>query len=216
MSDSAASGSLGLPEALRALSESKGTGAPDEARIDSKAFRRGDPKCFALVLRRFGPLIKHIVAAYAKDPDDRDDLYQEVCIRLFARRGSYKEIGAMEGWVTTLARGCCRNWYEARKSRASAADRYAAQIPPTDESEALFDDPSRLLDYRTFLERLEGAVDELPSRQRRAYRLVHVDGHSVDRAARTLGMTAATVRSNIRHARKKLRELMGDEANELS
>ena len=117
----------------------------------------------------------------------------------------------MEGWVTTLARGCCRNWYEARKSRVSAADRYAAQVPPTEESDALFDDPSRLLDYRTFLERLDGAVDELPACQRKALRLVHIDGHSVDRAARTLGTTTATVRSNIRHARKKLRELVRDE-----
>ena len=211
MSDSAASGSLGLPEALRVLSTSEGKKAPDDARIDIQAFQRGDSECFALFLRRFGPLIKRIVAAYAQDPDDQEDLYQEVSIRILRRRKSYKEIGAMDGWVTTLARGCCRNWYEARKSRVSAAERYAAQVAPTEESDALFDDPSRLLDYRTFLERLERAVEELPSRQRSAWRLVHVDGHSVDRAARMLRTTAATVRSNIRHARKKLRELMRKE-----
>ena len=216
MSDAGVSGSLRLAEALPALSTSEATRTPDDARIDSQAFRRGDPECFALVLRRFGPLIKSIVAAYTKDPDDQDDLYQEVSIRLLTRRKSYKEIGAMEGWITTLTRGCCRNWYEARKSRMSAADRYAAQVPPTEESDALFDDPSRLLDYRTFLERLDRAVAELPPCQRRAWRLVHTDGHSVDRAAPVLGTTAATVRSNIRHARKKLREHMRDEGNELS
>ena len=210
MSDSAVSGSLDLEEALRVLTTTEGTKAPDDACIDIRAFRRGDPECFALVLRRFGPLIKSIVAAYAEDTDDQDDLYQEVSIRLLTRRAFYKEIGAMEGWVMTLARGCCRNWYEARKSRMSVAERYAAQVPPTEESDALFDDPSRLLDYRMFLERLELAVEELPSRQRRALRLVHVDGLSVDRAARTLGTTTATVRSNIRYARKKLRELMRD------
>ncbi len=211
MSDSAASGSLDLPEALPALSPSEGKKVPDDARVDSEAFRRGDPECFALVLRRFGPVIRSIVAAYAKDPDDQDDLYQEVCIRLLTRRESYQEMGAMEGWVTTLARGCCRNWRAARESRLSATKRYAAHVPPTEESDALLDDPSRLLDYRTFLERLERALDELPLRQRRAWRLVHTEGQSVDRAARTLGTTAATVRSNIRHARKKLRELMREE-----
>ena len=216
MSDSAASGSLRLAEALPALSTPEATRARDDARIDSQAFRRGDPECFALVLRRFGPLIRSIVAAYTKDPDDQDDLYQEVSIRLLTRREFYREVGAMEGWVTTLARGCCRNWYEARKSRVSTAKRYSAQVPPTEESDALLDDPSRLLDYRTFLERLDRAVAELPSRQRKALRLVHIKGHSVDRAARTLGTTTATVRSNIRHARKKLRELMRDEGYELS
>lgn len=211
MSDSAASGSLDLAEALAALPPSEETEAPDDARIDSQAFRRGDPECFALVLRRFGPIIRSIVAAYTKDRDDQDDLYQEVCIRLLTRRESYQEMGAMEGWITTLARGCCRNWLAARESRLSATKRYAAQVPPTEESDALLDDPSRLLDYRTFLERLERAVAELPLRQRRAWRLVHTEGHSIDRAARTLGTTTATVRSNIRHARKKLRELLREE-----
>jgi len=211
MSDSAISGSLDPAEALPALSRSKGKGAPDSTAIDIQAFRRGDPECFALALRRFGPVIRSIVAAYTKDPDDQDDLYQEVCIRLLTRRESYREMGAMEGWVTTLARGCCRNWCAAQKSRLSATNRYAAQVPPTEEFDALFDDPSRLLDYRTFLERLERAVDELPVRQRRAWRLVHTEGHSIDRAARRLRTTNATVRSNIRHARKKLRELMREE-----
>ena len=211
MSESVVSRSLGVGEVAPALSMSEEAGAPEDARIDSQAFRRGDPECFALVLRRFGPMIKRIVAAYANAPDDRDDLYQEVCIRLLTRRESYKEIGAMEGWITTLARGCCRNWYEARKSRLSATERYEAQVPPTEESDALFYDPSRLLDYRMFLGRLDQAVAELPKSQRRAIRLVHIEGHSVDRVARTLGTTAETVRSNIRHARKKLRELMKDE-----
>ena len=211
MSDSAASGSLDLPEVLPALSPADETKASDDALIDSQAFRRGDPECFALVLRRFGPVIESVVAAYTEDADDRDDLYQEVCIRLLTRRGSYREMGAMEGWVTTLARGCCRNWLAARESRLSATKRYAAQVPPTEESDALLDDPSRLLDYRTFMQRLERAVDELPLRQRRAWRLVHTEGQSVDRAARRLGTTAATVRSNLRHARKKLRELMREE-----
>lgn len=211
MSDSAVSASLGLAESAPGMSASDATKAPDDVRIDARAFRRGDPECFALVLRRFGPLIRSIVAAYTQDPDDRDDLYQEVSIRMLTRRESYREIGAMEGWITTLARGCCRNWYTARKSRVSAAERYVAQLPPTEESDALLDDPSRLLDYGMFLERLDRAMAELPVRQRRALRLVHVQGRSVDRAARILETTPATVRSNIRHARKKLREQLKDE-----
>ena len=211
MSGSAVSASLGLAESAPGMSASDATKAPEDTPIDARAFRRGDPECFALVLRRFGPLIRSIVAAYAQDPDERDDLYQEVSILLLTRRESYREIGAMEGWIATLARGCCRNWRAAQQSRASAAERHAAQLPPTEESGALFDDPSRLLDYRMFLERLDRAMAELPVRQRRALRLVHVDGHSVNGAARLLETTPATVRSNIRHARKKLREHLKDE-----
>ena len=84
MSDSAASGSLDLGTVVPGVRATKADPAP----IDSEAFRQGDPECFEMVLDRFGPLIWSVVNAYA---DDRDDLYQEVCVRLLTRREHYRE-----------------------------------------------------------------------------------------------------------------------------
>lgn len=212
MGDSAASGSLDFGALVSGLATSKRS--CNEPSIDSEAFRRGDPQCFATVLDRFGPLIRGVVNAYADDRDDQEDLYQEVCIRLLIRREHYREMGAMEGWITTLARGVCRNWRTSQAARESAVDRYLTQVRPVEESDAMLDDPSRLLECRTFLEQLERSLAALPDRQATALRLVHIEGHSTDRAARTMRTTPATVRSHIRHARDQLRELMGDAKNE--
>ena len=95
--------------------------------FDAEAFRRGDPECFRLLLRRFGPLIRSIVASYAQDGDDRDELYQTISIRLLTQRGHYEDRGAMRGWITRLAHNCCRNWFAARKAHGSAHDRYIAR-----------------------------------------------------------------------------------------
>ena len=211
MSDSAASGSLDLGTVVPSARATKADPAP----IDSEAFRQGDPECFATVLDRFGPLIRSVVHAYADDRDDQDDLYQEVCVRLLTRREYYREMGAMAGWVTTLARGVCRNWRNARTARESAVDRYSALDLPVEESDDLLDDPSRLLECRTFLEALERSVAALPRRQATALRLVHIEGYSTNRAARMMKTTSATVRSHIRHARDQLRKIMDDEKNEL-
>lgn len=211
MSDSAASGSLDLGALVSGVRATKAGPAP----IDSEAFRKGDPDCFATVLDRFGPLIWSVVNSYAHDPDDQDDLYQEVCVRLLTRREHYREMGAMEGWITTLARGVCRNWRNARESRESAVERYAALDPPVEESDDLLHDPSRLLECQTFLEDLERSVAALPRRQAAAWRLVHIEGHSTNRAARIMRTTPATVRSQIRHARDQLRQIMEDAKNEL-
>ena len=178
--------------------------------------RRGDPACFETLLKRFGPVIRSIANAYSEDRDDQEDMYQEVSIRLLTREKQYRELGTLRGWVVTLARGVCRNWRTSQAARNSAIDRYSAEFPPEEESDALLDDPPRLLQYRMFLERLERALAELPRRQARAWRLVHVEGHSVNRAARMMETTPATVRSHIRHARIRLRELMRDAHDELS
>lgn len=213
MSYSAATGSLDLGAVVHRLAASGESS--HAASIDSKAFRRGDPKCFAQVLDRFGPLIRSVVNAYADDHDDQEDLYQQVCIRLLTRREHYREMGAMEGWITTLARGVCRNWRTAQAAHDSAVDRYSSQVAAVEESDALLDDPSRLLECRTFLDQLERAVATLPDRQATAWRLVHYEGHSTDRAARMMKTTPATVRSHIRHARNQLREILDDAKNEI-
>ena len=212
MSDSAASGSLDLGALVPrgAASRESSHASP----IDSKAFRRGDPKCFAKVLDRFGPSIRRVVNSYTDDRHDRDDLYQQVCMRLLIRRKHYREMGAMEGWITTLARGVCRNWRNAQIARESAVEGYSSHVPPVEESDALLDDPSRVLKFRTFLEQLDQAIAALPDRQATAWRLVHYEGYSTDQAARMMRTSPATVRSQIRHVRNQLRDVLEDAKNE--
>jgi len=80
MSDSALAGVLG-PADLHAASPPKTRERVDLAAIDAEAFRRGDPECFRVVLKRFGPIIRSVVRSYAKNADDQEDLYQEVSVR---------------------------------------------------------------------------------------------------------------------------------------
>ena len=217
MSDSAVPGSPGMGKVFSGGFAAKPAGAAaDDAPIDAEAYRRGDPAYFGILVNRFGPLIRTVVKEYSEDGDEREDMYQEVCIRLLNRAKDYRESGTFQGWVATIARGVCRNWSTSRAARESAIDRYSAELPPVEESDSLLNDPSRLLQYRTFLERLERALDELPRRQARALRLVHIEGYSPKRAAREMGTTPDTVRSNIRHARARLRELMEDARDDLS
>lgn len=217
MSESAVPGSLDFGEVLPGGAASKPTGAAaDDTPIDVEAYRTGDPAHFGILVKRFGSLIRKIVKAHSEDGDEREGMYQEACIRLLTRAKDYRESGTFEGWVVTITRGVCRNRRTSRAARASTIDRYSAEIPPVEESAALFDDPSRLLQYRMFLERLERALAELPSRQATAWRLVHIEGYSPKRAAREMGTKPETVRSNIRHARTRLRELMEDARDDLS
>ena len=217
MSDSAVPASLGFGEVLPGGAASKPAVAEaDDTPIDAEAYRRGDPVYFGVLVKRFGPLIRKVVKGYSEDGDEREDMYQQVCIRLLTRAKDYRERGTFEAWVVTIARGVCRNWRTSRAVRESTIDRYSAEIPPVEESAALLDDPSRLLQYRMFLERLERALAELPDRQATAWRLVHIEGYSPKRAAREMGTKPDTVRSSIRHARARLRELMEDARDDLS
>lgn len=176
--------------------------------IDWAAFRDGDEECFRAVLDRYGPLIRSVVSSYADSEDDREDLYQETCIRILEQRHRYREQGSMGGWIRTVGRHVARNWRESRSARESAKDSYLAAAAPIEAAAHITDDPSRLLNFKDLLANVELALDAIPERQAEAFRLVQLKGYSAKKAAKILDVETATVRSNVRHARKKLRELV--------
>lgn len=184
--------------------------------IDWVAFRVGDDECFRAVLERYGSLIRSVVSSYADSDDDREDLYQEVCIRILEQRHRYREQGSMGGWIRTVARHAARNWRESRSAREAGKSRYVTATAPIEAAGHITEDPSRLLNYKEFLANATRALDAIPDQQARAFRLVQMEGYSAREAARIMGAKTATVRSNVRHARKKLREQLAELRDEMS
>ena len=63
---------------------------------------------------------------------------------------------------------------------------------------------------RALSERLRGALAELPARRRMAVVLFDVEGYSHAEIAGILGIAEGTVRSEVFHARRRLRVLLED------
>ncbi|MCY3548532.1 MAG: RNA polymerase sigma factor [Gemmatimonadetes bacterium] len=183
--------------------------------IDGVAFRDGDEKCFRAVLDRYESLIRMVVWSYADSDDERNDVYQEVCIRMLEKRAKYQERDSMGGWIRTVARHVAKNWRDARLARVAAHDEYATAVAPFEAARHITEDPSRLLNYKESLASSKRALDGLSDSQAEAFRLVQIEGYTAREAARELGSNRRTVRSNLRHARKKLREQLAELRDEM-
>ena len=184
--------------------------------LDVAAFRRGDPAAFRAVIEQHESLLRGIVTRYARDPDDQEDLHQEMCIRIWQQRGRYKEQGKMAAWIATLASNHAENWLASRRLRESTLQDYQVVGLPLETAQTMLSDPDRLLRHTRFMEKLQRALEQLPERQREVMELIAVKGFKPTEAARELGIPAPSARSNLRHARDKLRTLMGDARDELS
>lgn len=189
--------------------------ATERDAIDGEAFRDGDDECFRAVLDRFESLIRSVVFSYADSDDEREDLYQEVCIRILEKRAKYREQDSMGGWIRTVARHVARNWRDSRLAREAAKDGYATAIAPIKAAAHITEDPSRLLNYKECLANVTRALDGIPDQQARAFRLVQIEGYSAKEAAQIMGSKRRTVRSNLRHARRKLREQLAELKDEM-
>src|SRR5437870_4056127 len=70
--------------------------------------------------------------------------------------------------------------------------------------------PDAAGEQRALAERLRGALAELSERRRLAVVLFDVEGYSHAEIARILGIPEGTVRSEVFHARRRLRVLLAD------
>ncbi len=175
--------------------------------IDIVAFRRGEG--FETVLKEFGPLIHSVAHRYAFDADEEEDLYQEACIRIYSRCHTFRD-GSLPVWIYQTADRCCSNFVRARKSRRAAAERFSTANrngrPATGETNPW----KHVLRVETN-QRLRQALARLSDRQAHAFVLTQVEGYSTREAARIMETGVSTVRSNLRHAKKKLREHLEEE-----
>lgn len=172
--------------------------------IDTEAFREG--KAFETVLEQFGPLILSVARRYALDTDDWEDLYQEICLRVYDRRASYSGLGSMGGWVNTVAHRTCRNWRRKRLARSAVMERYAAEQAVSTPSSGRGANPLDQVIASEFEGKVGRALARLSARQADAFILTQVEGYDAREASQIMGVRVATVRSNLRHARRKLRE----------
>ena len=175
--------------------------------IDIGAFRRGEG--FETVLEAFGPLIHSLAHRYAGDADEEADLYQEACIRIYSQCHTFQE-GSLPVWIYRTADRCCRNFARARRSRKAATERFATASQNGRPTAAATDPWKHVVRMETNL-RLRRALARLSARQAHVFVLTQVEGYSAREAARIMDVSVSTVRSNLRHARKKLREYLKEE-----
>ena len=175
-------------------------------RIDIAAFRQGDG--FETVLEHYGSLIHSVAHTYAIDGDEQEDLYQKTCIRIYERHASFSGAGSLASWINRIAHSTCLNAGRARANRRAATDRYSANKASAISSHGGCTDPwehTVAVDLRA---RLRRALAKLGERQASAFVLTQVEGYSASEAAGIMGLAESTARSNLRHARRRLRELL--------
>jgi RNA polymerase sigma-70 factor (ECF subfamily) len=180
-----------------------------DAELDFEAFQSGDLDSLRKVLAHFSPLIESVAASYAFDQSDRDDLFQRICIRMWERRMQFTGRGSLRGWINKVASSVCSNWAKERKTRRKDETRYISEVVSLNGAHDP-DDPLENLQRTEFLARLRHCLARLPKRQGDTFLLVHLEGYRTAEVARIQEVRPETVRSNLRHARKRLSIMMKD------
>ena len=89
----------------------------------------GDTNAFRDIAVALDPRLARFFAQLGVPESERDDLFQETCLRIYRAAGAYDPRRPFLPWALTVARRVMLNWHRARKPTVAleAADGVAAE-----------------------------------------------------------------------------------------
>jgi RNA polymerase sigma-70 factor (ECF subfamily) len=166
------------------------------------AFRDGDAAAFDEIFRRWAARVLRYLERVVRDPGAAEELAQEVFVRVFRARESYRPEARFSTWLYTIATNLAlnelrrphrRRWHES----ADAVE--GAQVLVANEAAA--DD---VVHARLLGESVDRELAALPERQRSALWLAAVEGFSYAEVAEALETTQKSVKALVHRARAAL------------
>ena len=161
----------------------------------------GDDSAFTTLVTRFHPAVFRWALMFAADPDEAEDITQEVFVRTYRALGQYSSDGPLDAWLYRITRRTATQMRRTRKRRGRLALSPASQ-PLRD---VYTTDPGGRVDRERAASVIRELFAELPRRQREIFDLVDLQGFSPAEAAERTGMKPVSVRANLFKARKAIR-----------
>jgi RNA polymerase sigma-70 factor (ECF subfamily) len=173
------------------------------------AFQRGEEPAFQELVERNHARVIGLVYRFVGDATDAEDLAQEVFLRIYRARQTYKPAAKFSTWMFRITANVSLN---ALRSRASRRDDVsidqAADVH--DGPRAVPDPECRMPDHHLHEEELQAKVREaihtLPEKQQIAVVLNKYEGMSYADIARTIGCSTMAVKSLLARARDNLKD----------
>ena len=165
---------------------------------------RGDVEAFRKLFQSYAPRVKSYMMRQGADANTAEELAQETMLTVWRKASLYSgEKGSATTWIFTIARNL-------RIDRLRRELTWVA-LPDGHDEEASSDAlPDEILSDQERKVRVQQALSVLPADQHEVVSLSYVEGLSHSEIAERLGLPLGTVKSRMRLAYQKIRELVED------
>lgn len=160
---------------------------------------QGDPAAFEALYRQTEKAVHALALSILRDPDEAQDVAQEVYLKVRAAAHLYVPQGKPLAWLFTITKNLCRDAQRAR----GRADQAPEDIENDGRLSYVSDPTDRLV--------LEAALQTLGEEERSVVLLHAVSGMKHREIARDLDLPLSTVLSRYSRALKKLQKYLTEE-----
>ncbi len=173
----------------------------DEAALVTRVVA-GDRAAFGILVERYAAVARRVARAVLGNAEDADDAAQDAMLSALVKLDQYDPRRPFGPWLLRIVANAATD----RRRRRTV--RHAQPLDPG--LTAGGPRPDTTAERRALSERLRQALAGLPERRRVAVVLFDVEGYSHAEIAGILRIPEGTVRSEVFHARRRLRVLLAD------
>ncbi len=159
----------------------------------------GDVQAFRGLVEKYQGPVYRLARSIINDPVDAEDIAQDCFLAAFRNLASFDPaVGTFSVWLFVIVRNRCRNALKRRRPRS---------LDDTPEPFRMHR-PSDALSEREWQHRFDLALSSLPIEQRTAFTLAEIEELAYETIAKIEDVPLGTVKSRIRRAKDKLRQIL--------
>lgn len=175
-----------------------------------KRAQSADPEAFCLLAKGYERRIYLLAFHYCHNPQDAEDLSQEVWLKAYQALGSFRGESSFYTWLRKITINCFLNYQRARRYswRGQKTDVQLLTVDSIEWNEpvASASTSETTLHNRILAERVMQALSELTPSQRLIFLLKHHEGMTYEEIAKAVGCSTGTAKKSVSRAVRKLRE----------
>lgn len=166
----------------------------------AEAAQGGSVRALEALLDRHEAKVLRVLGFLGVPAQEREDVAQEIFIRVFRHLGSFRRGLPFGGWLYRMTVNAAHDFRRRRERVAREEVAWSAGLDPVDGSAG----PAAELERRETRQELRAALLRLSSRERSVFVLREIEGLETVEVARTLGISSITVRRHLGRARRHL------------
>jgi RNA polymerase sigma-70 factor, ECF subfamily len=182
-----------------------------------RQYKTGDPDAFLVLFHRYRKPLYNFILRNIHPADAAEDLLQDVFLRIIQGAEAFREESKFTTWLYTIARNLCidRNRKMGLRRNVSLDERSGAGYGHKDQrTPRQIPDETPGVDRNAIGDRLRQqiavAVEALPEEQREVFLMRQLQNLPFQEIATIVGVSENTIKSRMRYALERLRELLNE------
>ena len=166
----------------------------------------GNRKAIGHLVTQYERLVLHIVTPLIGVNEDREDLCQDIFLKVFEKLHTFEFRSKLSTWIGNIAYNSSINFIKKKRNILFSELALDHDDDISAASTMINEDPGQLMIAKEQLSFLQQAIEQLPPVQRTIILLFHYHDLSLDEISAITGDPVNTVKSHLFRARKKLKE----------